>query len=212
MPSDGIPYPIFVYAALLALDLLCQRRRHARAIPWSARRNSSARSISRASSSRWPRSVAGLSISPSRPACCLLLMVWYGVGWSLNLLAAPLACRRRRLHCARRRHLPVGAHRRLSRLPLRHPLHGPVLDVRDAGGLSGEPGAGRLGAGCSISIPWPGLIEGFRSAFLGRPVRYLGGIALSLGVAARPLPGRRRLFREGRAPLRRHHLSAADGP
>ena len=63
---------------------------------------------------------------------------------AVNLLAAPLLVCWRRVHRARRRHVAFGADRRLSRFPLRHSLHDPVLDVRDAGGLSGEPGAGEV--------------------------------------------------------------------
>ena len=41
MPSDGIPYPIFVYAGAPALDLLRQRRRQRLGqSPWSARPSS----------------------------------------------------------------------------------------------------------------------------------------------------------------------------
>lgn len=88
MPSDGYPYPIFVYAGLL---------------PWSffagAVTNSSNSLINESnliSKVYFPRLIIPLSSIGSglvdfflASIILLLLMLYYGVGWSLNLLAAP---------------------------------------------------------------------------------------------------------------------------
>jgi lipopolysaccharide transport system permease protein len=89
MPSDGYPYPVFVYAALL---------------PWTFFANSlSSSGQSLVSSANlvtkvyFPRLIiplssvgAGLVDLMISTCILLLLMLWYGVGWSLHLLAAPL--------------------------------------------------------------------------------------------------------------------------
>jgi lipopolysaccharide transport system permease protein len=89
MPSDGFPYPVFVYAGLL---------------PWTFFTNALTRAGSSVVGSAnllskvyFPRiiiplssvgaGVIDLSISTM---VLLLIMLYYGVGWSLNLLAAPL--------------------------------------------------------------------------------------------------------------------------
>jgi lipopolysaccharide transport system permease protein len=89
MPSDGYPYPVFVYAALL---------------PWtffSGAISSSGQSLVGSSNLiskvYFPRLIiplasagAGLVDLLISTAILLLMMLWYGVGWSWNLLAAPL--------------------------------------------------------------------------------------------------------------------------
>ena len=88
MPSDGVPYPIFVYTGLL---------------PWNFFSNAISNSgTSLVGSSHlvskvyFPRLVIPLaSIGSSivdfviAGAILLLLMLYYGLGWSLNLLLAP---------------------------------------------------------------------------------------------------------------------------
>ncbi len=89
MPSDGLPYPVFVYAGLL---------------PWTFFANA----ISSSSSSLvgqqqliskvyFPRLIiplssvgAGLVDFAVASLIMLALMVYFGIGWSLNLLAVPL--------------------------------------------------------------------------------------------------------------------------
>jgi len=89
IPSDGYPYAIFVFAALL---------------PWTFFANAvSASSISLVSSANmvskvyFPRVIIPLASIGGGLVDLLVstlvlfaLMVWYGVGWSANLLAAPV--------------------------------------------------------------------------------------------------------------------------
>jgi len=89
MPSDGYPYPIFVYAALLPWTFF------ANAITSSA--NSLVGSSHLVSKVYFPRLIIPLSSIGSglvdfavATAILLMLMLYYGVGWSLNLLMAPV--------------------------------------------------------------------------------------------------------------------------
>lgn len=89
MPSEGVPYAIFVYAGLL---------------PWtffSQSVTSSSQSVVGASGMvskvYFPRLIipassisAGLVDLAIATVILLLLMIWYDVGWTLNLLAAPI--------------------------------------------------------------------------------------------------------------------------
>lgn len=89
MPSDGFPYPIFVYAALL---------------PWTFFANAVASSgasligsTNLVSKVYFPRLIIPLSAVGSgvvdfaiSAVVLLLLMVWYGVGWSWGLVTVPL--------------------------------------------------------------------------------------------------------------------------
>ena len=89
MPSDGFPYPVFVYAALLPWTFF------ANAVTNSG--NSLLNSANLVSKVYFPRLViplasvgAGLIDFAISAVILLLLMLVYGVGWSLNLLVAPL--------------------------------------------------------------------------------------------------------------------------
>jgi lipopolysaccharide transport system permease protein len=89
MPSDGYPYPVFVYAGLL---------------PWIFFSNAIAASGQSlvgsghlVSKVYFPRLIiplastgAGLVDLLISTGILLLMMLWYGVGWSWSLLAAPL--------------------------------------------------------------------------------------------------------------------------
>ena len=89
MPSDGFPYPVFVYAGLL---------------PWTFFASCLTRSggsvVSQAdliSKVYFPRVIIPLSSAGAglvdlliSTGIMLLLMLYFGVGWSFNLLAAPL--------------------------------------------------------------------------------------------------------------------------
>lgn len=89
MPSDGFPYPVFVYAALLPWTFF------ANAIGNSS--NSLVGSANLVSKVYFPRLIiplasvgAGLIDFAISAVILLLLMLVYGVGWSANLLLAPL--------------------------------------------------------------------------------------------------------------------------
>ena len=89
MPSDGFPYPIFVYAALLPWTFF------ANSITNSA--NSLVGSAHLVSKVYFPRLIIPLSSIGSglvdfaiAGAILLLLMVYYGVSWTSNLLMAPI--------------------------------------------------------------------------------------------------------------------------
>jgi lipopolysaccharide transport system permease protein len=89
MPSNGYPYPIFVYAALLPWTFF------ANAV--SACGNSLVGSEQLVTKVYFPRLIiplasvgAGLLDFASAAGILLLLMVWYGLGWNVNLLAAPM--------------------------------------------------------------------------------------------------------------------------
>ena len=89
IPSDGYPYPIFVYAALLPWVFF------ANAISSSA--SSVVGSANLISKVYFPRLIiplasigAGLIDFAIATLVLLLLMIFYGVGWSVNLLAAPV--------------------------------------------------------------------------------------------------------------------------
>lgn len=88
MPSDGLPYPIFAYAAL---------------VPWTffanalgGASNSLLGSSNLISKVYFPRLIIPLSSIGSwlvdfaiAAALLLIMMLWYGVGWTVNLLAVP---------------------------------------------------------------------------------------------------------------------------
>jgi lipopolysaccharide transport system permease protein len=89
MPSDGYPYPVFVYAALLPWTFF------AAAISTSGQ--SLVGSTHLVSKVFFPRLIiplsavgAGLVDLLISTVILLLMMAWYGVGWSWNLLAAPI--------------------------------------------------------------------------------------------------------------------------
>src|SRR5262249_26208740 len=89
MPSDGSPYPIFVYSGLLPWMFF------ANAISSSS--NSLVTSANLVSKVYFPRLViplasigGGLLDFAIATGILLVLMVFYDLGWSLNLLFAPL--------------------------------------------------------------------------------------------------------------------------
>jgi lipopolysaccharide transport system permease protein len=89
MPSDGFPYPVFVYAGLLPWTFFasCLTRAGSSVV-------GSADLISKVYFPRViiPLSSAGAGIVDHAisTAVMLVIMLWFGVGFSLNLLAAPL--------------------------------------------------------------------------------------------------------------------------
>jgi lipopolysaccharide transport system permease protein len=168
MPSDGIPYPIFVYAALL---------------PWTF----FASAIGTASQSvvgsaqlvgkvYFPRLIiplasiaAGILDLLISTAILLLLMAWYGIGWTPNLLLAPFM-----LMAVVLAALGVGTFLSAVTVAYRDVTHitpflvqlwmyvTPVVFP-----VSIVPSSWQW---LLYLNPLTGLIEGFRSAFLGRPL------------------------------------------
>ena len=172
MPSDGYPYPIFVYAALL---------------PWTfftAAIGSSGQSLVGSaplvSKVYFPRLIIPLSSVGGglvdlliSTVILLLMMLWYGVGWSGHLLAAPMlllgvvfiALGTGTLLSA----LTV-AYRDFSHLtPFLLQIWMYVTPVIFPVALVPERWRWLL-----YLNPMTGLIEGFRSAFLGKPFDFVG--------------------------------------
>ncbi|GAB4203224.1 MAG: ABC transporter permease [Tibeticola sp.] len=181
MPSDGYPYPVFVYAGLLPWTFF--------AAAISASGQSLVGSAHLVSKVYFPRLIiplssvgAGLVDLLIATAILLLMMLWYGVGWSLNLLAAPLLL-------AGVVFVALGVGTLLSALTVAYrdfthltpflvqiwmyitPVIFPVTLV---------PEAWRW---LLYLNPMTGLVEGFRSAFLGKPFDPSGlGISLAIGI------------------------------
>ena len=181
MPSDGLPYPIFVFAGLLPWGFF------AAAVAASA--NSLVGSSHLVSKVYFPRLIvpfssigAALADLLVATAILLLMMLWYGIGWSWNLLAAPL--------------LLAGIV--LAALGMGTLLAALTVTYRDFTHIT--PFLLQVWMYVTPVIypvslvprewqwllylnPMTALIEGFRSAFLGRPLETLP-IAISLLVSA----------------------------
>jgi lipopolysaccharide transport system permease protein len=182
MPSDGYPYPVFVYAGLL---------------PWtffSAAIGTSGGSLVGSShlvsKVYFPRLIIPLSSIGAgfvdlliSTAILLLMMLYYGVGWSWNLLAAPLL-----LLFVIFTALGVGtllsaltvAYRDFTHLtPFMVQIWMYVTPVIFPVSLVPERWQWLL-----YLNPMTGLVEGFRSAFLGKPFDMSGlGISFAIAVA-----------------------------
>ena len=180
MPSDGIPYPIFVYAALLPWTFF------ATAVSTSGQSLVGATHL--VSKVYFPRLIiplssigAGLIDLLISTGILLLMMLWYGVGWSLNLLAAPLL-----MLAVVFAALGIGTLLSALTVAYRDFTHvtpfmvqiwmyaTPVIFP-----VSLVPEQWRW---VMFLNPMAGMVEGFRSAFLDRPFD-LQGIAISLTVA-----------------------------
>ena len=103
--------------------------------------------------------------------------------------------------------LHLGTECGLPRFRFSHTLPGSVVDVRDAGHLSGELGTGAVAL---ASLPQPDGRHHRRLPFRlsGQAVRSVADRSFAVD-GHRPVPNRRPLLRKGRAPLRRHHLTDA---
>ena len=180
MPSDGLPYPIFVYAGLL---------------PWtffSASIGASGQSLVGSahlvSKVYFPRLIiplssvgAGLVDLLISTVVLLLMMLWFGVGWSLNLLAAPLL-----LLFVTFTALGVGtllsaltvAYRDFTHLtPFMVQIWMYITPVIFPVSIVPERWQWLM-----YLNPMTGLVEGFRSAFLGKPFD-LTGLGISFAIA-----------------------------
>jgi lipopolysaccharide transport system permease protein len=180
MPSDGSAYPVFVYSAL---------------VPWSFFANAIASSSNSLVGSShlitkvyFPRliipiSAVGTGIVDFAVASSILLgmMFFYGVGWSVNLLMAPVLLLGVVL-------IALGAGTCLSALtvayrdlryvvPFMVQLWMFVTPVVYPASLVPTQWRWLL-----YLNPMSGFIEGFRSAFLAKPFDFIG-LAISAGVA-----------------------------
>lgn len=180
MPSDGVPYPVFVYAALLPWTFF--------AAAISSSGQSLVGSAHLVSKVYFPRLIiplssigAGLVDLLISTVIMLLLMLWYGVGWTTNLLAAPLL-----LVAVIFTALGVGtllsaltvAYRDFTHItPFMVQIWMYVTPVVFPISLVPEKWRWAL-----YLNPMTGLVEGFRSAFLGQPFD-LSGIGLSFAMA-----------------------------
>jgi lipopolysaccharide transport system permease protein len=180
MPSDGFPYPVFVYAALLPWTFFST------AIGTSGQ--SLVGSANLVSKVYFPRLIiplssvgAGLVDLAISTGVLLLMMLYFGVGWTWHLLAAPLL-----LIGVVFTALGVGtllsaltvAYRDFTHLtPFLVQIWMYITPVIYPVSLVPERWQWLL-----YLNPMTGLVEAFRSAFLGKPFD-VQGIAVSFGVA-----------------------------
>ena len=181
MASDGLPYPIFVYAGLLPWTFF------ANSIGSSA--NSLVASSNLVSKVYFPRLIIPLSSAGSALAdfcialaILLAMMAWYGIGWSVNLLVAPLLI-------AGTIFIALGVGVFLAALTVAYRDFRYVIPFMIQFWMFATPvvyPASLVPAEWRWLLflnPMAGFIEGFRSAFLGRPFDF-ASIAISLAVAA----------------------------
>lgn len=180
MPSDGFPYPVFVYAALLPWTFF------AASIGTSGQSLvGSAQLVSKVYFPRLiiPLSSVGAGLVDLFISTCILLvmMLYYGVGWTPNLLAAPFL-----LVGVIFAALGVGtllsaltvAYRDFTHLtPFLVQVWLYITPVIFPVSLVPERWQWLL-----YVNPMTGLVEGFRSAFLGKPFD-IPGLAISFAVA-----------------------------
>jgi lipopolysaccharide transport system permease protein len=180
MPSDGYPYPVFVYAALL---------------PWTffstaigTASQSLVGSSHLVSKVYFPRLIiplasagAGLIDLLISTGILLLMMAWYGVGWSWNLLAAPVL-----LAIVIFAALGIGtllsaltvAYRDFSHVtPFLVQIWMYITPVIFPVSLVPPRWQWLL-----YLNPMTGLVEGFRAAFLGKPF-HIAGLGVSLAIS-----------------------------
>jgi lipopolysaccharide transport system permease protein len=181
IPSDGLPYPIFVYAGLLPWNYF------ANAVSQSGNSVvSSARLVSKVYFPRLIIPVAsvcgGLVDFAIATSLLLLMMLYYSVGWSLNLLLVPILL----LGVV---FTAIGVGTLLSALTVAYRDFRYVVPFLVQFWMFATPVVypASLVPGkwqwLLYLNPMAGLIEGFRSAFLDRPFNF-GALALSLVVAA----------------------------
>jgi len=180
MPSDGYPYPVFVYSALLPWTFF------ANAITNSS--NSLVGSAHLISKVYFPRLIiplssvgAGLVDFVTASSILLAMMLFYGVGWSLNLLMAPVLL-------AEVMFIAVGVGTCLSALTVTYRDFRYVVPFMIQVWMFVTP---IIYPSSLIPTQWrwlvflnpmSGLIENFRAVFLGRAFDYIG-LGISTGVA-----------------------------
>lgn len=180
MPSDGLPYPVFVYAALVPWIFF------ASALSNSA--NSVVGSANLISKVYFPRliiplaSVGSWLIDFLIAALILLgMMLYYNIGWTWNLLAAPILVLAATF-------VALGAGTLLAALTVAYRDFRYVVPFLIQFWMFATP---VVYPSSLVPEQWrwvlhlnpmAGLIEGFRSAFLGQPFD-IQAITLSLAVA-----------------------------
>ena len=168
IPSDGLPYPIFSYAALL---------------PW----NLFSSSLSRGGESVVGNANLVTKIYFPRLVLPLVRSSFAGGGlrdsicdfdWNDDLVRDSADGRHpdaadfrpaSPLHCARGGALACSVERKIQRCPLYDSVSGPNLDVRLACRLSRQLGAGEMALVIQPTNPMAGVIEGFRWALFRKP-------------------------------------------
>lgn len=181
MPSDGLPYPIFVYAGLLPWTFF--------AAAIGASGQSLVGSSHLVSKVYFPRLIIPLASVGSglldlliATAVLLVLMLWYGVGWGPNLLLAPvlmLAVVFAALGVGTLLSALTVAYRDFTHLtPFLVQIWMFATPVIYPASLVPEAWRWTL-----FLNPMAGLVEGFRGAFLGRPFDWTG-ISISIVIAA----------------------------
>jgi lipopolysaccharide transport system permease protein len=181
IPSDGLPYPIFVYAALLPWTFF------ANSITNSA--NSLVGSANLVSKVYFPRLIIPLSSIGSglvdfaiAAVILLLLMVYYAVSWTSNLLMVPIL-----VACAALTALGVGTF--LAALNVAYRDFRYVVPFLVQFWMFATPVVypaslvPREWQWVLYLNPMAGVIEGFRSAFLGAPFD-IPAMLVSLAIAA----------------------------
>lgn len=171
MPSDGLPYPVFVYAGLLPWTFF------ATAIGNTS--NSLVSSANLISKVYFPRLVIPFSAVGSglvdflvAGVILLLMCLWYGVGWSVNLLLAPLLI-------AGVIFIALGVGVVLSALMVAYRDFRYVVPFLVQFWMFATPvvyPASLVPENWRWLLylnPMAGFIEGFRSAFLGRPFEWM---------------------------------------
>ena len=180
MPSDGFPYPVFVYSALVPWTFF------ANAITSSS--NSLVGSAHLVSKVYFPRliiplSAVGVGIVDFIVACSILLgmMIFYKVGWSLNLIMAPVLLLAIMFTA-------LGAGTCLSALTVSYRDFRYVVPFMVQLWMFVTP---VVYPASLIPVQWrwlfhlnpmSGFIEGFRAVFLGQEFDFVG-LAISAGVA-----------------------------
>ena len=180
IPSDGYPYPVFVYAALL---------------PWTffasavgSAGNSMVGSANLVTKIYFPRLIIPLASAGSwlidfliASIILLVLMLWYGVGFTLNLLAVPFLVVALLLTA-------LGAGTFLAALIVSYRDFRYVIPFMLQFWMFASP---VVYSGSLVPEGWrwllflnpmSGVIDGFRSAFLGKPFEPLA-LTLSMAMA-----------------------------
>jgi lipopolysaccharide transport system permease protein len=168
IPSNDLPYPIFVYAGLLPWTFF------ANTISISA--NSLVASAGLVSKVYFPRLVVPLASAGSglvdfavALVILLVMMLWYGVGWTIDLLLAPLLI-------AGTVFIALGVGILLAALNVAYRDFRYVIPFMVQFWMFATPvvyPASIVPASWRWVLflnPMAGFIEGFRSAFLGQPL------------------------------------------